>query len=126
MPLKKRKPGLIVVKAEERLNGMKIINSNFDSVIDYGGQNNPLSSNELELQIKKCVELNSKYNEALNIADECSSELKESESLLADMYSRILPGCVSKFGSDAPEISILGGTRKSERKKPEKKNKIIR
>jgi hypothetical protein len=126
MALKKRKPGLIVEKAEERLKGMRIINSNYDSVIDYGGSTNPLSSNEIELQIKKCVELNSKYNEALNIADECASALKESESLLADMYSRILPGCVSKFGSDAPEISVLGGTRKSERKKPEKKNKIIK
>ncbi len=123
MPIKKRKPGLIVAKAEERLKGMKTINSNFDSIIDFGGDKNHLSSNEFEIQIKKCIALNSLYNEALIIADERASVLKEEESLLTDMYSRILPGCVSKFGNDATEITILGGTRKSERKKPKRRIK---
>lgn len=121
MALKKRKPGLIVEKAEYRLEGMKKIENNYQSVIDYGGPNNPLSFNEMKEQIKKCIELNSQYNEALKKADERASLLKEAESQLGDMYSRVLPGCVSRFGSDAPEITILGGTRKSERKKPFRK-----
>jgi len=122
MPLKKRKPGLIVKKAEKRLKGMKRIDSNYKSVIDYGGPDNPLSSKDIKAHIDKCIELNFKYNEALRIANERASMLKEAELLLSDMYSRILPGCVSKFGSDAPEIKILGGTRKSERKKSKRKH----
>lgn len=122
MPLKKRKPGLIVNKAEKRLMGMKKIDSNYKTVIDYGGPNNPLSSKDMTIQIKRCIEINTEYNEALRSANERASMLKEAELLLSDMYSRILPGCVSRFGSDAPEIKILGGTRKSERKKSKKKH----
>jgi hypothetical protein len=122
MPLKKRKPGLIVKKAEKRLKGMKKIDSNYKSVIDYGGPNNSLSSIDIKTQIKRCIEINSEYNEALRVANERASILKEEEARLGDMYSRVLPGCISKFGSDAPEIKILGGTRKSERKKSIRKN----
>ncbi len=72
------------------------------------------------------MRLNKQYNEALRIADEKVELLKDAESKLTEMYSRILSGCVSKFGIDAPEITLLGGTRKSERKKSEKKNEIIK
>ena len=123
MALKKRKPGSIVRKAEQRLKGMLKIDKNYNSPIDYGGPINPLSSNEVKQQIQHCLETNKQYNEALRIADDKVSLLKEAEEKLAEMYSRILSGCVSKFGSDATEVSLLGGTRKSERKKM-KRNKI--
>ena len=92
-------------------------------MIDYGGPINTLSSNEVKQQIQHCLETNKQYNEALRIADEKVSLLKDAEEKLAEMYSRILSGCVSKFGIDAPEITLLGGTRKSERKKSMKNNK---
>jgi hypothetical protein len=117
MPLRKRKPGLIVEKTEQRLKGMLIIDKNYNAVIDYGSMQSPLSSIDVKQQIVACIEHNNKYNDALIIADVQSALLKEAESNLADMYSRILSGCVSKFGNDAPELSILGGTRKSERKR---------
>jgi hypothetical protein len=123
MALKKRKPGSIVRKAEQRLKGMLKIDKNYNSVIDYGGPINPLSSNEVKQQIKRCLETNKQYNEALRIADEKVSLLKDAEEKLAEMYSRILSGCVSKFGIDATEITLLGGTRKSERKNSIKNNK---
>lgn len=123
MALKKRKPGLIVKKAEQRLKGMKKIDSNYKLEIDYGGPQNPLSSKEVKQQIHICLDSNKVYNEALIIADEKAAILKEAEDKLGEMYSRILSGCVSKFGSDALEVSLLGGTRKSERKKMEKKKK---
>jgi hypothetical protein len=124
MPLKKRKPGGIVRKAEQRLQGMEKIDCNYESPIDYGGPSNPLTSAEVKKQILLCNKYNTDYNEALIIADEKALLLKEAESKLGDMYSRILSGCVSKFGSDAEEVSMLGGTRKSERKKPIKKTII--
>jgi hypothetical protein len=117
MPLKKRKPGSIVGKAEQRLKGMENIDGNYESPIDYGGPSEPLTSGEVKKQILLCIKSNTEYNEALIIADEKALLLKEAENKLAEMYSRILSGCVSKFGSDAEEVSMLGGTRKSERKK---------
>jgi|WetSurMetagenome_2_1015567.scaffolds.fasta_scaffold1523117_1 hypothetical protein len=122
MSLKKRKPGSIVRKAEQRLKGMLRIDKNYSSTIDYGGPVNPLSSKEVKEQIRICRKSNIDYNEALKTADEKAELLKEAESELTEMYSRILSGCVSKFGSDATEVSLLGGTRKSERKKMKRKN----
>jgi hypothetical protein len=122
MALKKRKPGMIVKKAEKRLKGMKRIDGNYDTIIDYGGPNSPLSSKEVKQQIMICLETNKEYNEALRIADEKVELLKDAEEKLGEIYSRILSGCVSKFGIDAPEITLLGGTRKSERKNSIKNN----
>jgi len=124
MALKKRKSGMIVFKAGERLTGMEKIDSNYKTVIDYGGPLCPLSSKEVNAQIQLCIKSNTDYNAALIIADEKAKLLKEAENKLAEMYSRILSGCVSKFGSDADEVSMLGGTKKSERKKSNKKTTI--
>lgn len=121
MALKKRKPGLIVRKAEQRLKGMTKIDSLHKKIINYGGFSSSLSSKELKNQINLCKSYNSDYNEALQTADEKSAILKESESKLTEMYSRILSGCISVFGGDAQEISLLGGTRKSDRKKSKRK-----
>jgi hypothetical protein len=118
MAMKKRKPGMIVMKAGQRLEGMKKIDENYNTIIDYGGPQFPLSSKEINQQIQYCIEMSKAYNESLIITDTKSSLLKDAESKLGDMYSRVLSGCVSKFGSDAIEVSLLGGTRKSERKKP--------
>jgi hypothetical protein len=117
MPLKKRKPGMIVTKAEQRFKGMVIIDKNYNSPVDYGGFKNTLTSKVFKTQIELCVQMNTEYNEALKTADTKSENLKQAEASLADMYARVLSGCVGKFGSDAAEISLLGGTRKSERKK---------
>lgn len=115
--MKTRKPGLIVRKSELRLKGMQKVDSGCKSVIDYGGLDCKLSSNDFKNQITLCKQLNESYNESLKLADEKSFLIKQAEQKLSDMYARVLSGCVSKFGSDAPEITLLGGTRKSERKK---------
>ena len=122
MALKRRKPGSIVRKSEQRLKGMLKIDKNYNSPIDYGGPVNPLSSKEVKEQIRLCIKSNLDYNEALQTADKKAELLKETESKLTEIYSRILSGCVSKFGSDAIEVALLGGTRKSERKKSNKNN----
>jgi hypothetical protein len=116
MALKKRKPGMIVTKSEQRLKGMLKIDRKYSSPIDYGGFNNALTSIIVSTQIDLCVRNNSEYNDALIIADAKSENLKQAEANLSDMYARVLSGCVGKFGSDAPEVTLLGGTRKSERK----------
>ena len=124
--MKTRKPGLIVRKSELRLKGMQKVDSNYKKEIDYGGFDCKLTSSDFKNQINKCKQLNESYNDTLKLADNTAISIKLEEQKVADMYARVLSGCVSKFGSDAQEVSLLGGTRKSERKKPEKKNKIIK
>ena len=121
MALKKRKSAPIVKKAKERLKGMMSIDIKHKRVIDYGGYSKPLTSNDIKKQIKLCVYTNSEYNKSLAIANEKSIILKTSEKELSDMYSRILSGCFGIFGGDAEEITLLGGTRRSERKRPFRK-----
>ena len=121
--MKKRKPGLIVMKADLRYRGMKKIDIKNKDLINYGGRDNSLSSEDFKVQIALCRQNNEEYNKALVTADEKSAKLKSSETKLADMYSRVLLGCISKFGSDAMEVTMLGGTRKSERKRPVRKKK---
>jgi hypothetical protein len=119
--MKTRKPGLIVRKSEIRLRGMKKIDSSHKNIIDYGGFDCKLSSNDFETVINMCKQLNESYNDTLKLADKKALSIKLEEQKLSDMYARILSGCVSKFGSDAPEIKLLGGTRKSERKRHNRK-----
>jgi hypothetical protein len=118
--MKSRKPGSIVIKAELRLKGMKMVDNTLGKIIDYGGNTHPLTSLVVAEQIDKCITANDKYNDSLKAADERALIVKEEEQKLTEMYSRILSGCVSKFGVDAEEVSILGGTRLSERKSKSK------
>jgi hypothetical protein len=61
------------------------------------------------------------YNTKLEEADLIGNTIAESETVLSDMYTAILSGAKSRFGLDSDEVKILGGTRKSGRKKPLKK-----
>lgn len=119
--MKRRKPGSIVNKAEQRHQGMKLIDSNYKRIIDFGGNTHPLTSVVMKNQIEKCITANEEYNESLKAADERAMIVKTEEKKLTEMYSRVLSGCVSKFGVDAKEVSLLGGTRLSERKNRIKK-----
>ncbi len=65
----------------------------------------------------------------MKTADEKAFIVKQEEKKLTEMYSRILSGCVSKFGVDAEEVTLLGGTRLSNRKskiRNGKKNKLLK
>jgi len=119
--MKTREPGMIVIKCEQRLKGMRKVDSKYNSLIDYGGFDFKLSALDFKNQITLCKQLNGSYNETLKLADIKALSLKQAEQKLSDMYARVLSGCVSKFGSDAPELTLLGGTRKSERKKAVRK-----
>ncbi len=123
MPLKKRKPGLIILKSKKRLKGMKYVDTNHKHILNYGSTDSPVTSTIVEELVNRCIELNNEYNLALSMADDRSANLKEAERQLTDLYSRILPGCISIFGNDAKELALLGGTRKSERKRPKKRKK---
>jgi hypothetical protein len=63
------------------------------------------------------------YNTLLSQADRISDELDGLEKELTDLNERMLTGIATQFGKDSPEYEAAGGTRKSERKKPQRQSK---
>jgi hypothetical protein len=61
------------------------------------------------------------YNTLLSQVDRVSDELDLLEKELIDLNERMLTGVATQFGKDSPEYEAAGGTRKSERKKPQRK-----
>ena len=63
------------------------------------------------------------YNKALKAADELSNDIDAEEKILGEMSKKVLSTAVGIFGEDTDEYEQLGGTRKSDRKKPVRKPK---
>lgn len=117
MALRKRNPSSKVTKAEKRLEAMNELDLKHEKSVNYGGENNPLSTTEMRTQINECRMLINEYNYILEMADKKSSEIRISEEKLGDQFTRVLAGAKSIFGVDSDEVEALGGTKKSERKK---------
>jgi hypothetical protein len=61
------------------------------------------------------------YNERLASLDPMLNEIQTLEAALADKSSRILAGVGVQSGKDSDEYEQVGGTRKSDRKRPGRK-----
>ena len=59
------------------------------------------------------------YNSLLATLDGLRSELRDEEKDLRDLSERMLLAVGARFGKNSAEYRQAGGTRKSERKKPE-------
>ncbi|HAX50277.1 MAG TPA: hypothetical protein DCX92_14945 [Bacteroidetes bacterium] len=117
MALRKRKPSSKVTKAEARLAAMDTIDNEKNTTINYGGEDNPLTAGEMRTQAELCRMLVNEYNFILGEADKKSAEIKLAEEKLGDMFTRVLAGGKSIFGVDSDEVTALGGTKKSERRR---------
>lgn len=62
------------------------------------------------------------YNQKLAELDQLQNDLQNEEAELNDLNRRILSAGEAVYGPDSSEYEMLGGTRKSERKKPGKKS----
>lgn len=62
------------------------------------------------------------YNQMIAELDRLQNELKQEEAELNDLNRRVLSAGEAAYGPDSSEYEMLGGTRKSERKKPGKKS----
>lgn len=61
------------------------------------------------------------YNQKIAELDQMQNDLQAAEAELNDLNRRILSAGEAQYGPDSNEYEMLGGTRKSERKKPTKK-----
>ena len=122
MALRKRKTSRVIERAKKRLSAAEQIDIKHNTITEYSVGNNLLTKNEFTKKINECKTLINNYNTKLEEADLIGNEITESESELSDMYTAILAGAKSRFGLDSDEVKMLGGTRKSERKRPIRRN----
>lgn len=125
MALRKRQPSLRIRKATERYEAMKRIDEQQSKVINYGGEQNLLTSGDMIAKIRECENLTSEYNGLLELADEKAKQILEAEEELGNYFTRVLAGAKSIYGVDSDEVELLGGTKKSARKKSERTVKQI-
>ena len=122
MALRKRNSSIKIANAAKRHEAMINIDKRYDKTINYGWELNPLTASDFYAQIEECKKLINEYNAALEIADRRARDLKDAETLLGDLFTRVLAGGKSIFGVDSTEVAELGGTRRSERKRKYKSN----
>ncbi|MEO8209117.1 MAG: hypothetical protein ABI840_01040 [bacterium] len=123
MALRKRNPSTIFNKSKVRFSGVQQIDSDKGTVINYGSTENLLTKQEYDSQINLVESKNTAYNRALETADRIHVDLKDAEKKLSGYYTQILASAKGKYGIDSTEYMMLGGTRVSDRKKRQPKNK---
>ena len=101
-------------KGNKRLAGMKSI----DAALDLG---NDLTVSNYEAQIIKLNANLGDYNTALSTVDDLYNICIAQIDVLKDWNERILNGVASKYGKNSSQYEMAGGVKKSERKKPKKK-----
>ena len=121
MAYRKSKESRIVTDGKKRLAGMKQVDDQKGSEQEYGSVANPCNSTVVQEKVGEYDTTQEALNKILSDADDKANELKAIEKEIGSLYTRALSGAISKFGEDSSEVEMLGGTRKSERKRPVRK-----
>jgi hypothetical protein len=121
MSYRRSKESRIVTDGKKRLAGMKDVDAQQGATVEYGTVANPCNSTVFAEKVGEYDTTQEELNKALGIADDWANKLKSVEKEIGSLYTRALSGAISKFGEDSSEVEMLGGTRKSERKRPVRK-----
>lgn len=113
MPRQKRNSPVLQT-ARERLAGLK----KFPAVADFGPA---LTVAAYETEINGYAADETSYNQDLAALDDKQNRLDARQDGLNDLNQRIQAAVKAQFGSDSSEFELVGGTRRSERKKPVRK-----
>jgi hypothetical protein len=82
-----------------------------------------LSIDDYEQRIERFAAKIAQYNEMLAKLDQMLNEVQADERELRTDNLRMLAGVGAHYGPDSSEYEAVGGTRRSERKRPTKKAK---
>jgi hypothetical protein len=121
MSYKKSKESRIVTNGKKRLAGMKQVDTQEGAEVEYGSVAKPCNSTLFTAKVGDYNGIQLNLNKKLSEADDLANQLKVVEKEIESLYTRVLSGAVSKFGEDSSQVEMLGGTRKSERKRPVRK-----
>ena len=113
--MRPKRKSSVLETARQRLAGLKQINPkpNFGP-----GLNEAL----YEAEITGYSDDQDDYNGGIAALDGQQTMLDTREHGLADLNLRMLAAVKAQYGPDSTEYELVGGTRRSERKKPTRKN----
>lgn len=115
MPRKRKAATQTMIAAAARLASLKSV----DPALDLGAG---LKIADFDNVIKATNGKLEQYNTSLGVSDGFLNEFNQQEKILKDINERMLAAVGARFGKDSDEYEKAGGVRKSERKKPTKKN----
>ncbi len=115
MSRKKKRTSAVLDKAQTRLASLKSINQ----ALDLG---NGLTIDTFNQTIEDGRQKLEKYNTTLSTVDQNYAAVMDAEKLIAEWTERMLIGVASKYGKNSDEYKMAGGTRRSERKRPKRKD----
>ena len=104
---RRKKTSAALLKAENRLAGMKSINPK----LDLG---NGITAATYEKEITNLRQQIADYNTLLSKADEASNAITAAEKQLSSTTEQMLLAVAAKYGKDSSEYEMAGGTRRSE------------
>ena len=109
-----KKSSAVLETALKRLAGLKSIKTppNFGPNLTIPGYE--AKSNSVAARLEA-------YNQALAVLDQLLNEFQAEEAELNELNRRYLSAAEAHYGPDSSEYEMLGGTRKSERKRPTRK-----
>ncbi len=105
---RKKRSSTILEKTEQRLLGLKSINSS----LDFGDSISLNHLTELTGQLHNEID---QYNMMLNDLDTAKGKIKTLEKTICEISERLVSGVVSRYGKDSREYEMAGGVRKSDR-----------
>ena len=104
----------VLQAAREKLAGLK----KFRTPPDFGPA---LSVEAFEAEVTGYATDETSYNQDVAALDDKTNRLDTRESGLKDLSLRITAAVKAQFGPDSSEYELVGGTRRSDRKKPVRK-----
>ena len=117
MPLKKNRSDAIV-RAESRVASLSSINKNLDlgNGLTISAYRDSIGGAKTALEV---------YNSKVSELAALRTDLGKQEEDLNDLTSRMLAAVAVKFSKESDEYQQAGGTRKSARKSPTRKKKVL-
>ena len=113
----------VVDNSKKKLDAMLKIDGDSTDLVNYGSKKEPLTNVELAAQLKLYNMVSTEYDQAMDAVSAVQNRLQAIEDKLNEMNKKILSSAIGEFGDDSDEYEQLGGTRKSDRKKPGRKQK---
>jgi len=110
-----KRKSAVLDTARQRLAGLKQITP----APNFGPTLTPAA---YETEITGYSDDQDSYNGDVAALDDKQNRLNARESGLADWNQRILAAVKAQYGPDSSEFELVGGVRRSERKKPTKKS----
>jgi len=104
----------VLETARQRLSGLKSITPkpNYGPALDVDQYEQEIEAHSAKLD---------GYNDTLSHLDRLQNELEEQGDALNEKNRRMLAATGAHYGPDSNEYEAVGGTRKSDRKRPARK-----